>query len=71
MSHLIRAGSESKHFRNTFLKSRTLEMIPESIALLEERATRDLVYGKGVFGDGFIGFSQLLPPFGAGVGNLI
>ena len=33
ISQLIIVVSETKHFRNTFLKSETIEMIPESIVL--------------------------------------
>ena len=34
ISQLIIVVSETKHFRNTFLKSETIEMIPESIVLV-------------------------------------
>ena len=34
ISRLIIVGSETNHFRNTFLKSETIEMIPESIVLV-------------------------------------
>ena len=36
-------GSETKHFRNTSLELRTIEMIPESIVLLNKRVRRKVI----------------------------
>ena len=42
-SHLVIMGSETKHFRNTSLELRTIEMIPESIVLLNKRVRRKVI----------------------------
>ena len=44
-SQLIIMASETKHFRNSFLQSITIEMIPESIVLMRHRpkSTRHLL----------------------------